>query len=494
MRSTLYRWVLMSAMAGGTLIGSNVSAQPTVRDHRDRKPDDRYDDRGPREAPPPPRAERAERRKGFVWVSGSWDWKGGRWDWTPGHFEAQRVGKKFIAPRWEKKGDIFVRVDGTWGDAGAPPPPRDERLEVKPGFVFLKGHWDWDNGEWTWVAGRWERERAGSRWREDRWDQRNGEWILVGGGWEAAPVAAYPTAAPPPNPRDVIPRVGPTEVYIPGHFAWKNGRYEWQSGFIDKHRPGFRFEAGTWVSRNGRFEWTDGRWVEDFPRNAPPADPYEPPQTRPNQVWVPGFYKWSNGAYVWEHGHFENVRPSQRFERGHWEKRGDRWAFVEGTWVNDQFPHQPPPPRVVENPGRRPGQAFALGYYRWANGRYEWQPGRWVAGHANEVHVPHEWVQRGDHYEMVNDRWEPAATTAPPPPPPPNYGGNGPRKAPPAPREERYEEKKGFIWARGHWEWKNGDYEWLPGHWERERASKRWVEARWEQRGDSWFFTDGHWE
>ncbi|MEO8707012.1 MAG: hypothetical protein ABI867_43695, partial [Kofleriaceae bacterium] len=242
------------------------------KDHKDHDKDKpgAYDGKGPRDAPPAARTERAPgRRKGFVWVSGNWDWKNNKWEWTNGRFEAQRVGRKFREPRWEKRNDVYVRIDSDWIDAGAPPALKEERFDPRPGSVFVRGHWDWDNGEWTWVAGRWERERAGQRWREDKWEQKNGDWTFVAGGWEAgggpgpAPSGQYPTTAPPPPPNDRIPPLAADQVWIPGRHEWRNNRWEWKSGAIDRKRPGQRLQLGVWVKKNDRFEWTEPQWVAE---------------------------------------------------------------------------------------------------------------------------------------------------------------------------------------------------------------------------------------
>jgi hypothetical protein len=580
MRSNLFRWVLMAGLASGTLLGSvaEVSADPDVRDHR-RRPKDRYDDAGPREAPPPPRAERIGRRRGFVWVSGHWDWQRGRWNWVNGHYERQRVGRKFSGIRWEKRGDVFVRVDGDWVDAGAPPPLREERFDPRPGFVFVKGRWDWDNGEWTWRPGRWERERANKRWREDRWEQRNGEWTLVGGGWEDgppvvvapssqyptsapptprqeriaakagfvwdpghwewrngqwtwldghwereraggrwkagrwenrggrwewinggwenAPIAAYPMQAPPPPPNDAIVRPGIGKVFIPGRYEFRNGRYEWKSGFIDNHRPGFRFQQGSWSQRGDRYVWTDGQWVGDYPTAAPPALRDERPSRRNGFVFIRGRWKWDGGQWQWEDGRWEKRRVGQRFNAGRWDNRGGRWEWREGSWSSaPQAPplDEPPPALLAETAQSRPGFVWNPGHWTWIDGEYEWRAGVLVPARNGQRFVPGRWVKLDNRWRWDQADWVAEAAPPPPAPAPPSYGGRGPRQAPPAPREERFAPKQGFVWARGHYEWRNGTYEWIGGHWERERAYKKWVDAHWDLRGDVWVFTPGGWQ
>src|SRR5688572_26801972 len=120
MRSKLARWLIPAGLAAATLLGTveTSSAQPNVRDHR-RGPRDR--DAGPREAPPPIRAEKREAaRAGFVWVSGHWDWRGGRWEWVSGRWERERAKKKWRDARWEQRGGIWVRIDGDWIDDDRP--------------------------------------------------------------------------------------------------------------------------------------------------------------------------------------------------------------------------------------------------------------------------------------------------------------------------------------------------------------------------------------
>ena len=68
MRAHLYRWLLPLGLATSSLLASvpEASAQPTVRDHRDRRPGPRGPrervDAGPREAPPALREETVKTR------------------------------------------------------------------------------------------------------------------------------------------------------------------------------------------------------------------------------------------------------------------------------------------------------------------------------------------------------------------------------------------------------------------------------------------------
>jgi hypothetical protein len=172
-------------------------AQPVVRDHRGDRDDDNDRD-APRAAPPAPRVERREVRRGFTWIAGRWDWRDGRWSWRDGHWERERSGKRWRDHRWERRDDRWVMIEGDWVDidarpSGPPPPPREERWDARPGFVWVRGRWDWRDGSWAWREGSFERERERERWTDGRWELRDDRWEWTEGGWRPLP---------PPPPRD----------------------------------------------------------------------------------------------------------------------------------------------------------------------------------------------------------------------------------------------------------------------------------------------------
>src|SRR4051812_13110473 len=183
----------------------------------------------PTAAPPPRREERVSPRPGFVFVSGRWDWGDGNWQWINGHWERERRGQKWREARWELRNGEYVLVDGDWiqvdlRPTAAPPPPREERVAPRPGFVFVAGRWDWRDGNWQWSNGHWERERATQRWIAGRWELRGDRWEWIEGSWGAFP--EYPDQPPPPPPPDEI-RAQAGWVTKPGFYKWENGRYSW---------------------------------------------------------------------------------------------------------------------------------------------------------------------------------------------------------------------------------------------------------------------------
>jgi hypothetical protein len=61
--------------------------------------------------------------------------------------------------------------------------PRVERVEARGGFVWARGHYEWQRGAYVWIPGHWERARAKLSWNDARWELRGNVWVLIPGGW-----------------------------------------------------------------------------------------------------------------------------------------------------------------------------------------------------------------------------------------------------------------------------------------------------------------------
>ncbi len=65
---------------------------------------------------------------------------------------------------------------------------------------------------------------------------------------------------------------------------------------------------------------------------------------------------------------------------------------------------------------------------------------------------------------------------------------------PPAPRYATPAPRAGYVWARGHWEFRGGKWVWMAGHWERARSGYHWTAGHWEKRGARYHWIAGRWE
>ena len=163
-----------------------------------------------------------------------------------------------------------------------PPPPRVETVTARPGFLFIKGRWNWQNGQWVWVDGRWERERAGYAYSDGRWERRGNRWEWIEGTWTAV-VQGGVTVSGGEEPRPIP-------------------------------------QGGVEVSTE--------------PNVAPPPPRAETQASRAGFVWISGRWDWKAGQWAWVDGHWERERANQVWVQGNWELHGNRWAWVDGHWRN----------------------------------------------------------------------------------------------------------------------------------------------------------------
>jgi hypothetical protein len=137
----------------------------------------------------------------------------------------------------------------------------------------------------------------------------------------------------------------------------------------------------------------------------------------------------------------------------------------------------PPAPRY-ERHVERPGHVWINGHYTHVNGQYIWNAGRFERERAGYRWREPRWEIRDGVYVRVEGEWY-----AP-----------GPTIAPPAVRVERWEPRAGFLWVRGHHEWRGGVWAWVPGHYERERAGYIYREPTWVMRDGVYVQVGGSWE
>lgn len=257
-------------------------------------------------------------------------------------------------------------------------------------------------------------------------------------------------------------------------------------------------------------------------------------QPTPQHTWVPGHWRWLEGAYVWEAGRWE-VPPAANvaWNPPQWQQQGNGYVLREGYWDEAPPPApampanegeiataEPPPPPKREPIAERPmGMTVWLpGYWTWREGRHVWVAGYWTnPPRRNAQWVQARWEQRApNRYVFISGYWrdnavptpmpEPAAPVAMvPTTPPPQVVVTAPTPPPqqvivlappPSPRHEVIYGRPSpyHVWVPGYWAWRSGRHVWMAGHWEQPpRGYRSWREPRWERRGGSHIFIEGQW-
>ena len=86
-------------------------------------------------------------------------------------------------PACTTSGSGYVVATATY-PTEPPPPPRQEYVRYRPGYVWISGHWVRDGGNrWRWNNGYYVRERPGYVYVPGRWERRGSNYIWVDGGW-----------------------------------------------------------------------------------------------------------------------------------------------------------------------------------------------------------------------------------------------------------------------------------------------------------------------
>jgi WXXGXW repeat (2 copies) len=65
----------------------------------------------------------------------------------------------------------------------APPPPREEIVHPRHGYVWVGGHHVHHRHGYSWSRGHYARERRGYEWRDGTWEHRGPHYEWHDGGW-----------------------------------------------------------------------------------------------------------------------------------------------------------------------------------------------------------------------------------------------------------------------------------------------------------------------
>ena len=84
-------------------------------------------------------------------------------------------------------GGCMATGHGTLYARSEPPPPRYETVEARPGYVWVDGRWDWDDGagEWVWYDGYYEPERTGYVYVRGSWEHRGDRYVYSRPRWQS---------------------------------------------------------------------------------------------------------------------------------------------------------------------------------------------------------------------------------------------------------------------------------------------------------------------
>ncbi len=240
-------------------------------------------------------------------------------------------------------------------------------------------------------------------------------------------------------------------------------------------------------------------------------------QPSPPHVFISGHWRWQDGAYVWDAGHWElPPAASASWVAPRWEKQDNGYVLVEGYWQEgagdtaeasaqadtEVVEVAPPPPEreiIVDRPS--PAHVWIGGYWGYRAGKHVWISGRWdLPPRQSVVWVAPHWARRGHGYVFIPGCWRdsyvrPRTTVV--------VESDGWRSdgvvtiAPPPPRYEHHRPPRPgfeFVWIDGYWAWHGRQYVWIGGRWDRPpHGHRHWESPRWEHRHGNYIFIEGRW-
>jgi hypothetical protein len=69
------------------------------------------------------------------------------------------------------------------GGRDEPPPVREERVGVRRGYAWDRGHYGWRHHHYVWTRGRYVHERRGYDWAPGRWERHEDHYDWHDGEW-----------------------------------------------------------------------------------------------------------------------------------------------------------------------------------------------------------------------------------------------------------------------------------------------------------------------
>jgi len=150
-----------------------------------------------------------------------------------------------------------------------------------------------------------------------------------------------------------------------------------------------------------------------------PPEPIEelPPEERPagdEVVWIPGYWAWDEESsnFLWVSGTWREEPPNRHWVPGFWQEVEGGWHRVSGFWASDQtdlIQYTPPPPEPIPEsvpPAPNAESVYVPGTWVYADTRYLWRPGYYVAYQPGWVYIPARYYWTPGGYVFVDGYWD----------------------------------------------------------------------------------------
>jgi hypothetical protein len=160
-------------------------------------------------------------------------------------------------------------------------------------------------------------------------------------------------AKEPPKAIEEVPPAEKPEgdyAWIPGYWAWDHERenFIWVTGAWRIPPPGTTWVPGYWNEAANGHQWVGGYWGPVANTATAGKSPSEtvyfpsPPQSvesgastpapSPDHFWVPGYWYWVNGQYVWRAGYWGRCQPDWVWIPARYAWTPGGYVFLAGHW------------------------------------------------------------------------------------------------------------------------------------------------------------------
>jgi len=146
-----------------------------------------------------------------------------------------------------------------------PPDQKPEGNDVR----WVPGYWAWDSdkSDFLWVSGFWRDMPPSHSWVPGSWQEVEGGWQWSPGFWttednQDVEYVSYPPPSVDNGPSTPAPNE--SDVYSPGCWVWRDGRFLWRPGFWVPYQPDWVWVPARYVWTPGGCVFVDGYWDHPF--------------------------------------------------------------------------------------------------------------------------------------------------------------------------------------------------------------------------------------